>query len=222
MKINIQSILFYLLFLCIFSFAEETTVDTTKSKAALQKKFLHVSTTPYTADIFVNMRKPDYAKKPDYVSPDFIELQGKDKSVLISLFKKGYTDTTINVTLSPKDTSYLIVSLQPDYDPAHAESKNKILARRTRRTVGHVLAGVSVFPLLASATTAFFCNQQINEANHSKKKIENSLIRDGEGFNSMKEDFKDHRDKAKLYKKATYAGLIAGAAFLSVGIILSF
>lgn len=222
MKFYIQSILLHLLFLCVLSFAGEAVTDTSKTEVTSQKKYLHISTTPYTADVFVNKHKPDYAKKPDYISPDFIELQEKDKSVLISLFKKGYADTTIKVTLSPKDTSYFIVSLQPDYDPAHADAKDKILAKRMRRSVGRVLIGVSFIPLLTSATTAFFCNQQLNKAKDSKEKIENSLIRDGEGYNSINESFKDHRDNAKIYKKATYAGLIAGAAFLSVGLILSF
>lgn len=223
MKLNIQSLLLCILFISTFTFATENdSTSSNKVNTVLSKKYLHISTTPHAADVYINNKKPDFSRNPDYVSPAFMEIQGDKNSVLLTLFKIGYTDTTINVTLSSRDTSYLIVGLQEDYDPANADIKNKILAKRKRKFVGHVLMGISVVPFLASAGAAIYSAQQIKKADNDKKRLNHSLIRDGENYDNIKENFKDHRNQAKMHKKMAYTEAIVGAGFLSLGLILSF
>ena len=135
---KILPIFTFVLALASLAFAEEAN------------RYLHISTNPSYADAYVNTSRRNFAANPDVSLPGFIEVPAGEHSVLVTIFKPGYRDTTINVTLAEKDTSYLIVSLAPSYDDAQLERQQKALSHRTRRNIGFKIAIASGVPLIAS------------------------------------------------------------------------
>lgn len=185
-------------------------------------KYLHISTNPSIAEVYVNNPRPDHASSPDYKLPGFIPVPAGDESIMVSIFRVDFADTLINVHLSEKDTSYLIVSLRPNYDEALTEMQLDELSHRSRRRVGHRLLWTSIVPLLVGGISAGITAYEINQADDIKKKMDNSLITVGEKYQGMRDDFSDHRNNAKTAKRIMEGSLIAGGLILSTGIILSF
>lgn len=185
-------------------------------------RYLHVSTNPTMVDIFVNRSNIDFSSSPDYVSPNFVKLPPKDTAVRITLFQKGYSDTTINVTLSPKDTSFLIVSLRQNYDDELIEKQERLLAHRTRKSLGHKLIIGSAIPFVSSAIAAIATQRYIKNTRKDRDAIQNSLIRDSDSYRETKDSFKENRSKAKTAKAIGGTTLGIGIVVLSAGLILSF
>lgn len=201
-----------------------STDSASKDSASLEKnqKYLHILTNPFTTDIYVNDSKPDIASNPDYVSPAFIKVPGSTPTVQISLFQREYADTTINVTLSPKDTSYLIVALRQHNDPEITASQDKKLTHRSRRNFGHKLLIGSCVPFIASAVSAYITQKYIESAEDEKKHVQNSLIRSGERYEQHVKDYRDDRSNARTAKKVGAITLGTGLTLMTIGIILSF
>lgn len=186
-------------------------------------KVLHVSTIPNSADIYVEEVRPNHAKNPDYVSPAFIQMADDSlaSEILISLFNPGFMDTTLRVRLSPKDTSFIIISQQPITDENFIEKQQAELSKRKRANFGKSLMKFSIIPFavgLVSGTIAYY---EIEKANDCKKTLKNSSI-ETEHYQQTLDDFTDYRDKARVAKGFTYAGIMTGAALFSIGFILSF
>lgn len=185
-------------------------------------KYLHISTNPSYADAYVSTMQAKAASNPDVELPGFIEVPAGEHSVLVTIFKPGYKDTAITVTLSQADTSYLIVSLTPSYDDAHLRFQQKALAHRARRNVGHRLVAISAVPLVASGIAAIVSNYEIGQAKDKKDIIEKSLIREGDKYEATQESFKDHNSNAKTSRNIAIGTLVAGGIILGFGLILSF
>lgn len=186
-------------------------------------KVLHVSTIPSNADIYVDEIRPNHAKDPDFVSPAVIELSEDTlaSEVLISLFNPGFMDTTLRVTLSPKDTSFIIISQKPIPDEEFLERQQSELAKRKRAHIGKKLMKISLIPFAAGLVAGAVTYYEIDKAKDCKKSLKNSSI-DTDRFQQKLEDFSDYRESAKTAKGFTYAGIITGAALFSIGFILSF
>ncbi|MCF0215493.1 MAG: hypothetical protein HUK21_03355 [Fibrobacteraceae bacterium] len=187
-----------------------------------QDKVLHVSTNPSSVDLYINQKNPSHASTPDYVSPAFITVPKNDTSVLIHLFKEEYADTTLRISLSSKDTSYIIIAQKQTYQDSILNRQQKDLSHRNRRNLGHILLVASAVPFIAGGIASWISYYQIEKANKSKDKIENSLIHSDPRYQSFKRDFRNSKDKAETANKTATASFIAGAVVLSVGICLSF
>ena len=187
-----------------------------------KSRYLHISTNPSYADAYTNSMRKNFDSNPDYKLPGFIEVPAEEPTVLVTLFKPGYKDTTINVTLSDADTSYLIVSLTPSYEDTYLEYQQKALSHRARKNFGHKLIITSAFPLLASGIAAIITQYNIEQAQEKKDLAEKSVIREGEEYNLNLERYDSYRDKAETAKTTSLVTLIAGASLLTFGIILSF
>ena len=187
-----------------------------------RERYLHVSTNPSGADLYVGNAHPDFSRNPDYRIPAFVSVPLDKDQVLITLFRPDFRDTSINVTLSQKDTSFLIVALTPAFDETFLQEQQANLSHRSRRNLGHRLMIASIVPLAASAIAAGVTAYEIGKANDSKKNIENTVITSGDHFQQDKKDFKEYRDNAKTAKKTALVSLVAGGIILSVGLFLSF
>ncbi len=187
-----------------------------------QTKYLHISTIPAKADIFVGNRAPDYSKFPDHTSPAFIPVEAGEGQVLVAIFHPEFADTLINVKLSDKDTSYLIVSLKPTYDDRQVRRQQKIVAKRSHRSIGRNIMWSSLVPLAVAAASTGITLYEINQAEDAKKILDNSAIASGEKYSDAKQDFKDARSKAKTAKKVSIGSAIGAAALLTAGFIISF
>ena len=187
-----------------------------------RERYLHVSTNPSGADLYVENAHPDFSRNPDYRIPAFVSVPLDKDQVLITLFRPDFRDTSINVTLSQKDTSFLIVALAPAFDETFLQEQQADLNHRSRRNLGHRLMIASIVPLAASAIAAGVAAYEIGKANDSKKSIENTVITSGDNYRQEQKDFEEYRDNAKTAKKTALVSLVAGGIVLSVGLFLSF
>ena len=186
-------------------------------------KVLHVSTIPSNADIYVDEIRPDHAKNPAFVSPALIEFADDSlaSEIMISLFNPGFMDTTLRVRLSPRDTSFIIISQQPVPDEDFIEKQQAELSKRKRANFGKSVMKFSLIPFAVGLISGAIAYYEIEKANDSKKTLNNSSIAT-KNYQETLDDFTDYRNKAKVAKGFTYAGLITGAALFSFGFILSF
>ena len=201
---------------------QKDSAKATPTKAKVPPKYLHVLTNPFIVDIFVNEKSPDFASWPDYKSPAFIKIPRNDSTVQLTFFQREYADTTINVSLSPKDTSYLIVSLRQHKNPDFTQIQDKELAHRSRRTFGRNLIITSGVPLIASAVLAYVTHKYIESAENERAHVENSVIRPGDNYERHVSNYQDDRDNARTSKKIAAISLGTGLTLLTLGIILSF
>jgi len=211
----------YLLYLCGLILTLATTSFAQESRE-VQKKYLQISTNPAGADVYLNTSKPDHASKPDFELPGYIQIPEGESSILVSLFRPEFADTAINIRLSEKDTSYLIVALRPNYDENATQEQYAELSHRYRRSLGHKLLFTSIVPLAVSGVAAIIANYEIGKAKESKDKIENSLIREGDSYTQLNKDFNDFRESAQDAKSVMKFGLILGGTIFAAGIVLSF
>lgn len=191
-------------------------------ESAPRERYLHISTNPSGADLYVGDAHPNFSKNPDYRIPAFVPVPLDKDQILITLFRPDFRDTSINVTLSQKDTSFLIVGLAPAFDETFLQEQQADLNHRSRRNLGHRLMIASIVPLVASAIAAGVTAYEINKTNDCKRNIENTVITSGDNYQQDKKDFKEYRDNAKAAKKTALVSLVAGGVILSVGLFLSF
>jgi len=191
---------------------------------AQTQKVLHVSTIPRNADIYEGTGRADHANKPDYQSPAFIPISPEQDTlgeIQLHLFHPECNDTTIRVKLSQKDTSYLVVSLQPIYDEILLKEQQGVMGKRSRRSFGKKLMFASIIPFVAGGIAGIVTYYQIDQANTVKKRIDKAQIK-AQSYDEDFKDFKDFKDNAKTAKTATITSLAIGASFLTAGFILSF
>lgn len=205
-----KKIVFLIALFCSISIAKECST-----------KYLHMATNPSVVDIYIGNIQSNFADKPAYTSPSFIQVPCEQKEILVSLFHPEYADTTIRVTLSDNDTSYLIVALRQIFDEATLQQNKQILKHRARKSVGKHLIRISIAPFAISAISAAVTAYNIGKADDQKKIIEKSRIVD-DSYRSAKKDFKDHRHYAKTARVSTGIFLATGLAVLATGIVLSF
>ena len=190
-------------------------------ESSTRERYLHVSTNPSGADLYVGDAHPDFSDAPDYRIPAFIPVPLDKDQILITLFRPDFKDTSINVTLSPKDTSFLIVALSPAFDETLLQEQQADLRHRSRRSLGHRLMIASLVPLAASAIAAGVTAYEIGKADDAKKVIKNSSI-DSDRYQDARDDFRSYQRKARTAKGFTYASFITGVSLLSIGFIFSF
>lgn len=187
----------------------------------LQPKYLHISTNPSYADAYINNTKPNHASEPDYKLPGFIEVPAGESSIQVTLFRPEFADTSINVQLSQKDTSFLIVALRPHYDETKTEKQYGEIAHRDRRKLGHKLLLTSLAPFLMSGISAIVSWYNIEQANRKKDDIKKTLIKDDEYQKSL-DQFLDYRESAQNARYLAQFGLVLGGIIFTTGVVFSF
>ena len=185
---------------------------------AFAQKVLHVSTIPSKADIYVQDTRPDHTQAFIPLNDDQV-LEGE---ILVSLFHPEFTDTTIRVKLSDRDTSYLIVSQRSALDEDILSEQRSELSKRQRKKFGKGLMFSSVIPFAVSAIAGIVSQYEISKANDCKSSLQNSAIAETRHFRQNEQDFKDYRDKARTSRSVMYTGLAVGASLLTLGFILTF
>lgn len=185
-------------------------------------RYLHISTIPGNADVYVGKTLPDYGNKPDYKSPTFIPIEPGEDQVLIALFKPEFEDTLIQVKLSAKDTSYLIVSLRQTFDVDQINDQQKLISKRSKRSLGKGLMIASLIPFAVAAGSSALTLYEIHEAEEAKKFLKKSSIASGNRYRQAEKDFSNRTESAKDFQKATLGTLVGGTILLTTGFILTF
>lgn len=209
------AIVILLFALCGNVFAEQSASTQTKTR------YLQISTNPSTVDLYTGLIFPDFASKPNYTSPAFIPVPDGKDSIIVSFFHPNYADTTINIALSPNDTSFIIVALKQTYDDERIERNQDLLKHRNRRILGGYLKWASIAPFAISGISAIISLYNISKANNHKRAMENTRFVN-EKYDEHMRDFKDHKSSAKTAKTVSGIFFATGIAFLTAGFVLSF
>ncbi|WP_173474033.1 hypothetical protein [Fibrobacter succinogenes] len=209
------AIVILLFALCGNVFAEQSASTQTKTR------YLQISTNPSTVDLYTGLIFPDFASKPNYTSPAFIPVPDGKDSIIVSFFHPNYADTTINIALSPNDTSFIIVALKQTYDDERIERNQDLLKHRNRRILGGYLKWASIAPFAISGISAIISLYNISKANDHKRAMENTRFVN-EKYDEHMRDFKDHKSSAKTAKTVSGIFFATGIAFLTAGFVLSF
>jgi hypothetical protein len=207
-----SSLFFILLFaLCVNLFAQQKT----------NVRYLQVSTNPSTVDLYTGDAPPDFSRRPAYTSPAFIPVPKGAESITVSFFHPDYADTTINISLSSSDTSFIIVALRQTYDDDILADHQDMLQHRSRRNLGRALQWFSIAPFVISGISAIVTLYDIGQANDHKKAMENTRFMN-EKYDAHMREFKDYRGRAKTSKTVSKVFLGTGLLFLATGFALSF
>ena len=184
-------------------------------------RYLQISTNPSTVDLYTGDTPPDFSKNPAYTSPAFIPVPDGAESITVSFFHPDYADTTINITLSSSDTSFIIVALRQTYDDELINSHQDMLKHRSRRNLGQTLQWFSIAPFVISGISAIVTLYDISKANDHKKAMENTRFMN-EKYDVHMQEFKDYRKRAKTSKNVSKVFFGTGLLFLAAGFALSF
>ena len=184
-------------------------------------RYLQISTNPSTVDLYAGDTPPDFSKNPAYTSPAFIPVPDGAESITVSFFHPDYADTTINITLSSSDTSFIIVALRQTYDDELINSHQDMLKHRSRRNLGQTLQWFSIAPFVISGISAIVTLYDISKANDHKKAMENTRFMN-EKYDAHMQEFKDYRKRAKTSKNVSKVFFGTGLLFLAAGFALSF
>lgn len=184
-------------------------------------RYLQISTNPSTVDLYTGDTPPDFSKNPAYTSPAFIPVPDGAESINVSFFHPDYADTTINITLSSSDTSFIIVALRQTYDDELINSHQDMLKHRSRRNLGQTLQWFSIAPFVISGISAIVTLYDISKANDHKKAMENTRFMN-EKYDAHMQEFKDYRKRAKTSKNVSKVFFGTGLLFLAAGFALSF
>lgn len=205
-----RSIILLVALFCSLAFAQEA------------HRYLHISTNPSYADAYVGTVHPNFSRNPDTKLPGFVKVPDGERNVVVAIFKEGFKDTVLNVTVPESDTSYLIVALTPSYDDEFLSEQRSALSQRARHNFGFRLMVASAIPFVTSAVSAIVASNSIDKANEKKRLVEQSLFHDSESYNHNLERYGDYRDRAETARTLSIDMLIAGAALLGIGVVLSF
>lgn len=184
-------------------------------------RYLQISTNPSTVDLYTGDAPPDFSKNPAYTSPAFIPVPDGAESITVSFFHPDYADTTINITLSSSDTSFIIVALRQTYDDEILNDHQDMLNHRSRRNLGQTLQWFSIAPFVISGISAIVTLYDISKANEHKKAMENTRFMN-EKYDVHMQEFKDYRKSAKTSKNVSKVFFGTGLLFLAAGFALSF
>ncbi len=184
-------------------------------------RILHVSAWPTGTEIYVGEDIPNFTNAPDYTTPASIPVSDKNEFVRITLFKSGFRDSTIDVTVPNLDSSYLMVILQEEHRSHALERQDAVLTKRSQKKVGNWMTLSSIIPY-GIAVATFILNANANSnAEDIKKDLSKHKI-ESEKTASLKHDLKEERHDAENYRKATLWSAGIGTAILAVGLYLRF
>ncbi len=182
---------------------------------------LRISSWPSGAELYLGDRPGSFVKKAPLGSPCEIRLGRSDTLVRATLFKPGYSDTTLDIRIADFPRSFAWIELQ-EADLDRIELQEQILDRRKNRQVGKVLFASSLVPLALAGTFAALSEAHFHDAEKARKKIENSVIREGDAYRSFERKFSDAKESGKNYRTAAAVSLGFSALFLVSAVIFYF
>lgn len=185
------------------------------------ERILHVSAHPANSEIYVTESYPDFSKKAEYISPAAIPVDYEAPSIRITLFKPGFRDSTIEVSIPRLDESYLMVMLQEETRDHVLEEQEKAMTKRTHRVASNWILLGSLIPYGFAVTSAILNKNANDNAEDIRKKLSNHKI-ESEKTRQLESDFRDERRSARNYRKATLWGAGVGTAILALGLYLRF
>ncbi len=202
-----------ILFLLVATLSAGDLSDSTRT--------LRISTWPSGAELYLGSRPGSFARKAPFKSPQEIRLEDADTVVRVTLFKPGYSDTTLDIRIADSPQSFAWIELK-EADLDKIEFQEKILDRRKNRQVGKILFASSLVPLALAGTFAALAEVHFQDAEKARKKIEKSVIREGDEYRAFERKFSDAKERGKDFRKAATVSLGFSALLLASAVIFYF
>ena len=190
--------------------------------AADSTKTLRISTWPAGAEIYLGNRPESFIQNAEMHSPDSISLSPNDSTVRVTVFKPGYADTTLDIHLKSQTKNFVWIELQEESDLDKLEWQEAILNKRENRRTGKLLFFAGTIPLALSGTFFGLAEWKFHQADDTRKKIDNSLIREGKHFQQLQKDFHDDKKSGRNFRTAAFVSLGISAALLGAAAVFYF
>ncbi len=163
----------------------------------------------------------DFSQKGNYVSPALIPLSPNQQSICVTIFKKDFQDTTLNIIIPKITHSHLMVLLKEETNINRLETQERFLRERKYQSFGKKMMWGSSIPFALALTSFGMYCYEIHRATEIKRDLKKHVIYT-EKTKRLENQFQDKRENAKTYKYVTFGSLVAGALLLSVGIYFQF
>lgn len=200
---------------------DSAMIDVTPSNK--QHAALSISSSPSEAEIYIN-KKPGKRTSPDASTPATLK-NIKIAPISLTLFKKGYSDTTIRLNLAPGTTKYLDIYMFPLHVDS-IKSQNRFLRTRFHAKLGRFCFMLSPFLIAGGAGVLYYSKRCGEKADEAKSFLEicNIIIKpcDKDSIDAMQRQYSNETRKRNLtfIPGIVLSGL--AAVDLGAGIILYF
>jgi hypothetical protein len=180
---------------------------------------LSISSSPFKAEIYLN-KSPGKKTNPDARTPAlFKNLKGSQVS--LTLFKKGYSDTTLLVDLTPAATKTIDISMVPLHVLA-LPAQEKFLRERLYVQVGkYCLISTPAF-IAAGTGLLYYADKSKKRVDDARSYLDKTILLSGPEFDAMQRQYTNETRKRNTRFISGIVMFGLAAVDLGAGIILYF
>jgi hypothetical protein len=213
---NIRAIVLFVIFASAILISR---TDATAADAQTPPCALSISSSPFRAEIYLN-RQPGKRTSPDAHTPALFK-NIKDKQVSLTLFKKGYLDTTLFLDLTPAATATIDISMVPLHVQALPAQERFLRERFCVQLGKYCLISTPVFAA-AGAGLLYYAGKNQKKADEARSYLDKTIRQQGPDYDAMQLQYKNEtrKQQTKFITGIVMFGL--AAVDLGAGIILFF
>jgi hypothetical protein len=184
------------------------------------KTVLRVASNPLEAETFLD-RKRAITASPGQLSPAiFYDI--KPGNHLVSLFKVGYADTSLNLTINEFENKDFRIDLRQITDDNQIMQQKQFVLHRKHHFAGIWLSASSLVCLAGGGVFYYLGHQDYLAAESDKNVTDASVIKAGAQYNAKVADQEQKADSYEWKKNTAYSLLGVGAAGLALGLVFFF
>lgn len=180
---------------------------------------LYITTNPAGAEVYLD-KKPGKRISPDFKTPGTID-HFKNPNVNVTLFKKGYADTTISFNILPGKSKNIDISLKK-ISPETAGAQKRLLKDRTHVKIGRVCIYTSPIFIAGGAGLIYLSEKNRQKAEDARDYLDKTIVRSGQTYDDMVQQFDDESNSRDLKFFSGIALFGLAAIDLGGGLILFF
>lgn len=177
-----------------------------------QPVMLSISSSPSRAEIYID-KKPGKRISPDAYTPAILK-NFKTNPLQLTLFKKGYSDTTFVLNAASDATKSIEIFMSPLHVDS-LRSQNLFFQERYHAQLGRLCFISSPLFAAAGAGLLYYSEKNRKKADEAKSFIDRTIIPSGPEFNDME---KQYTNETKKRNTRFIAGLVMfGLAAIDIG-----
>lgn len=182
------------------------------------KSLLSISSTPQNAEVYIN-KKPGPRIEPDARTPAKIKT-GANAQINLTLFKKGYADTSLSVYIVPCQTTTAAVSLRIP-DQKTLTDQNYFLRKRWKIRIGRFGLFSSPVFLLGAGSLLYIAQGDYKSAQDAKDFLDNAITRTDQ-YTVKEKQYSDFNRRGNTETSIGFALLGIACVAVGTGIALYF
>jgi hypothetical protein len=199
-----------------------SSLESLAADSTAVSKSLRISTWPAGAEVYLGDRPSNFIEASERHSPDSLSLTAEDSVVRVTFFKPGYVDTTLDIHLKAPSKNFVWIELVEETDLDRLEWQETILHKRENKKIGKILFYSGFGPLALAGVFAGLAEYNFQSADDSRQKMEKSVIREGEHYQKLQDDFKDSRESGKNFRTGALVSLGASVLLFAAAAVFYF